>query len=231
MAIFRKKVSNEVFEKAQMYLRQTTQKMPDLQDNEYFYNLEINGGADDGLHLDALLCLANGTISVIMIWVFTKNAQKGILSARNRQGETGSYAKLLAVKYINHFLEYLDTVDIETNTDRDVTVTPELVERVEREIDETFDMATCTEADILRYGRIELTASAEAALRWFFQQLGVPEYTVCYNAGLKGFLFSVGGPYRVRKLVGLADVVNRKWERGESLSRALIGIVGDMLQA
>jgi len=91
----------------------------------YCYGLFVENGTENGLYLDALLQLQGNKISIKTIWACRYDPKLGMLSARNQDGERGSYAKILGEKYFNRFLEYIDTVDIDNVKQRRYSLTPQ----------------------------------------------------------------------------------------------------------
>ena len=226
MTILSKKVSGEIYMKAETYLQRQTQVQPGL----YFNHVIINGGADDGLHLDALLQLADNKISVLHISVHELDAKTRRLSAKVSYTDKSVNARVLSAKYLNYFLERLETADSDSNNDREIAVSSELARQIEAEIDKTFDISNCTEADIMQYGKPELIVVAEAELRRLFARLGIAEYDVSYNTILKGFVFSLGEPYKIRKLISLVAAVVRKCDTGKSLADSFLSIAAEMIR-
>ena len=115
MTIATRRINKEVHNRAEKFLQQAGLHM---KDNMYCYQLEVQGGADDGLTLDACIDLQGNKLVIKTIWVIEYNPKKGMLSARNDNGERGSYAKILAEKYFNRFFDHLETVDIDNVDER-----------------------------------------------------------------------------------------------------------------
>jgi hypothetical protein len=213
MALTTKKLDHGTYAKAENFLRYAGEPMGD---NMYCYQLCVQSSTDDGQMLDACLHLQDSKISVKTIWILENNRNKGTLSARDLNGERGSYAKILSQKYLNRFFEQLATVDADNPKEKQY-ITYDLVKKTEAEIDQSIDPDRITETDITAYDRAELIASALQALRYFYRNRGEEEYSVTYgdqifNVALSSSVLGIKIP--------LADVVRKKWETGECFAMA-----------
>jgi len=117
-----RRLDKNTYVKAENFLRQVEEF---ITNDMCCYGLFLKSGAEDGLYLDALLQLQSNKISIKTIWACRYDPKLGMLSARNQDGERGSYAKILGEKYFNRFLEYIDTVDIDNVKQRRYSLTPQ----------------------------------------------------------------------------------------------------------
>lgn len=179
--------------------------------------------------MDAMIRLASGKISILRIWELEYNAKKGMLCSKEEPEKTSPYARSLAETYLDNFLKLLETICIGTCGKHEFILTAELTRQTESNIDKTVGYPNLTEADILKYDRPELIVPAEMALRWFFDQLNIADYSVSFDNDSKVFNFSlINHPHRQDRKIPLWYVVKKKWETGECFSKTLIDIVGDM---
>jgi len=226
MTIATRRLNEDTITKATRFLEQVEEPLPN---NMYFYRLDVKGESDKELYLEALLHLYDKKIAIKRIWVLEYDKKRGMYSARNDDGERGRYAKILGEKYLNSFLTHLDMVDINNVRERYFLLTADLVKRVESEVDQSIDSERITEVDIVAYDRIELTASAEQALRWFCRKVGESDdVTVSYSQPDRAF-DAIISSRRLSLRISLAEVVNKKWETGECFSKALIMCACDLI--
>ena len=232
MALLTRKLDNETFTKTEKYLRYVRSKLkePDKYENVYFYMLQAKGGLEDGKILDALILLQDNKFIIKSIWIMIYDHKTGIPAPINQDGEKGEIAKILAEKYYQYFFEHLETVDMDNIGEECFTITPDLVNKVEADIDRCIDPKHITTTDINAYDRVELIYPAEANLRRFCEELGEANYIVSYNKDTQVFSAELIF-HKIKIEVSLADVVHKKWETGEHLTKALIRCAGELIIA
>lgn len=227
MAIVKRKITKETFEKAREYLRHSARKSDGCDMEAYFHNIEVKDGANEGLVMDALIGIADDKISLHKIWEMEFDDEKGMWMAKNLYGETGKRARLLSEKYLDQFFRYLESVDLKDNNDRTYELTPQMVAEIEDKIDQEIQQPI-SDSDIGKYERFELIEMGLSALRYFFNELGWNGCVTSYNKLSSEFetVFCEGGGISV----SLSDVVKEKWKRGCELSRALIACAAKELK-
>jgi len=222
-----RRLNSDTYQKTEAYLQQAGIAE---ENNSFYHVLQLQGGADDGQYLYALIQLSENKISIKEIFVLEYDPKQGTYDLRSSCSEKGNYAKILSEKYLNRFFDDLETIDINNNKERQNLLTAERTQEVEAEIDQCIDPARITPTEINAYNRIELTAPAEEAARWFCKEYGEADYSVIYNREAKIFMIYLYTS-EINIKVSLSDVVHRKWKDDECFSKALISCICDLVLA
>ena len=149
----------------------------------------------------------------------------GMVSAKNNNGESGSYAKILGEKYFNNFLERLSADSMKGYYTQ---ITQDTVKAVEAEIDQSINPKQITGSVLNAYERIELILAGKQALEWLLKKIGYENCVVAYVNDSQTFeAMSCTDNFKI--IIPLADVVRKKWSNGELFSKALILCAADLL--
>ena len=224
MTITTRRLDQETYSRAVKYLQQAGQQFGN---NLYGHFVILCGDVNDGQMLDALVQLKNSKITIERIWGMEHCHKKGMVVAKNPNGEKGKYAQLLGEKYINRFLEHLSTIDVESAEEQHFSITADLVKKVEKDIDNNINPERITEADINAYDRFEMTQYVEQALRHFCKGIDEEDYIVTYDRDTQAFNIELCTS-ELSFGIPLADIVRRKWEIKECLGKASISCAGDL---
>ena len=225
MYITIRKVSKDIAEKAKIYLHQVGQVMPELQNrfgwDTFFHCLQCSGGADDGLWLDALVSVTENKISILRIYRLQHSVKSGRLEPTNAGIEKGKSAKLLSEKYLNKFLDELESIDINDSIGRTFTLTPALAEQIESEIDKSVDYPYISDTDISKYERVELIEMGKEWLIALMKQLKQDDYFIDYNKLTHCFEAIMPSFNQSTISIPLGDVIRKKWQRGNGFMETL----------
>jgi len=222
--IVSRRLDETTYEKAMRFLEQAEDV---YEENHCCHMLSVPDGSDDKMILDAMLQLRDNRLHIKVIWIMEYNHKHGMVSPRDPNGERGRHAKILGEKYLNSFLDHLNTVDINNVVRHSFMLTGEVIEEVESKIDQCIDPTQITEAEINRYDRIEMTHPVLQALRYFCKGMDEEDYSVSYDEDFQIFdvEFCTSG---FNFKIPLDDIVRKKWEMNDILARAAIACAGDL---